>query len=133
MAAIMASVGQAVARRFQELPSLPAYRLDLLGSLVGIIVFGSLSFTGAPPFVWGLIVATMIFFLVNVNKRRTMVVAASLWLALLAIESMAPNTSWSPYYKLKLIPIRFAQGHGHVILANGISHQVILPQSALAG
>ena len=56
VAATMAAVAQGVARSFARFPALEAYRLDVLGSVAGIVSFGALSLLGAPPFVWGLVI-----------------------------------------------------------------------------
>ena len=54
-AAVMAGLGQAVARIFVGFRPLSAYRLDILGSIAGIAVFSALSFLNQPPFIWGLV------------------------------------------------------------------------------
>ncbi len=59
VAVIMAGPGEIVGSCFHHLPRLEAYRLDLIGSLMGIGAFTLLSFTGAPSVVWGAIVATL--------------------------------------------------------------------------
>ena len=50
---VMAGLGQAVARTFVRFPPLNAYRLDILGSIAGIVAFSVLSFLNQPPAVWG--------------------------------------------------------------------------------
>jgi hypothetical protein len=50
---VMAGLGQAVARTFVRFPPLNAYRLDILGSIAGIVAFSLLSFLNQPPAVWG--------------------------------------------------------------------------------
>ena len=59
VAAIMAGPGELVADCFSQLPRLDAYRSDLIGSLIGIVAFTICAFTGAPPLVWFLLVATL--------------------------------------------------------------------------
>src|SRR5215813_4177865 len=54
-AAVMAGLGQAVARVFVGFRPLSAYRLDILGSIAGIAVFSALAFLQQPPFIWGLV------------------------------------------------------------------------------
>jgi hypothetical protein len=53
---VMAGLGQAVARTFVRFPPLNAYRLDILGSIAGIVAFSVLSFLNQPPAVWGAVV-----------------------------------------------------------------------------
>ncbi|HUK77935.1 MAG TPA: spermidine synthase, partial [Thermoleophilia bacterium] len=55
--AAMALVAEGVARTFATFSPLAAYRLDILGSLLGIAAFSGLAFLHAPPVVWGAVVA----------------------------------------------------------------------------
>src|SRR6478672_144389 len=57
VAAVMLCLGEGVGRLFPGFPALTAYRLDLVGSLAGIVTFTVLSFLDAPPLGWGLIAA----------------------------------------------------------------------------
>ncbi|HYM51494.1 MAG TPA: hypothetical protein VET65_13115 [Candidatus Limnocylindrales bacterium] len=121
VAAIMAMVAQGVARAFAGFAPLEAYRLDILGSLLGIAAFTGLSFLGAPPLAWGAVVAALFALLL---VRRDLVRAAALvgLLVLLGIESAAALTSWSPYYKVSLQP---HPDGATTVLVNGIPHQTI--------
>src|SRR5207245_9684453 len=65
VAAVMALVGEGVARTFRRFSPLEAYRLDILGSLAGIITFSALAFLEAPPFVWGAVVAGALIILID--------------------------------------------------------------------
>ena len=55
--ALMASIADGVARSFLAFSPLAAYRLEIIGSLLGIIIFSALSFLHAPPILWGLIIS----------------------------------------------------------------------------
>ena len=68
VAAVLAGPGEIVGACFRQLPRLEAYRFDLLGSLAGIAAFTLLSFPGAPPLVWFVIVAVL--FVVLLGRRR---------------------------------------------------------------
>ena len=57
VAAVMATIGEGVARTFVTFRPLDAYRLDIAGSIAGIAAFSLLSFLDAKPVVWALIVA----------------------------------------------------------------------------
>ena len=63
--AAMALVAEGVARTFATFPPLAAYRLDILGSLLGIAAFSGLAFLHSPPVVWGVIVAAAFLFLLR--------------------------------------------------------------------
>ncbi len=58
-AVVMACIGEGVGRSFQLYSPLQAYRLDILGSLAGILAFSALSFLWAPPLAWGAVVAVL--------------------------------------------------------------------------
>ena len=100
VALVMAGVGQATGTAFARFAALDAYRIDLLGSLSGILLSSLLAFLEAPSIVWGVIVAAL---LIALDPRRNAVRIAAL-LALigsLAHESLLTDgVSWSPYYKL---------------------------------
>jgi SAM-dependent methyltransferase len=71
---------------------------------------------------WGAVVATAFFLLIG--RRRVLVPMAALavMLLLLGLESLVATDSWSPYYKIRLIP----HPSGAVtLLVNGIPHQTI--------
>ncbi len=122
VAAVMALVGEGVARTFRRFSPLEAYRLDILGSLAGIITFSALAFLEAPPFVWGAVVAATLFLLIDRRRALWQAPALAAMLALLGLESVVPTDSWSPYYKIRLNP----HPSGAVtLLVNGIPHQTI--------
>ena len=121
VAAVMALVGEGVARTFRRFPPLEAYRLDILGSLAGIVTFSILAFLEAPPVLWGAVVASAFFLLIGRHALGQMAALAVL-LILLGLESVVATDSWSPYYKIRLIP----HPSGAVtLLVNGIPHQTI--------
>ena len=55
VAAVMTFIAQGVARAFVKFEPLEAYKLDLIGSVLGIIGFSALAFLRAPPLAWGVI------------------------------------------------------------------------------
>lgn len=124
-AMIMATIADGVARTFASFQPLEAYRLDILGSMLGIGTFALLSFLDAPPVAWGLVVAVCI--VVLSLRRTTSIQWLQMGVALLAIvmmlwgESASANTYWSPYYK-----VWFGKNGGVTyVFVNGISHQSI--------
>ncbi len=52
VAAVFALIAEGVARNFARLEPLEAYRLDIAGSLTGIVTFALLSFAGTTPLLW---------------------------------------------------------------------------------
>jgi len=119
-AAVMACIGEGVARSFALYSPLEAYRLDILGSLAGILAFSALSFLWAPPIAWGAVV-TALFAMLHGHRRRLVQLASSgAILVVLTIESVTPGLSWSPYYKVTEIRTSPTTID---IRVNGIPHQ----------
>jgi hypothetical protein len=122
VAFVMATVAAGVARTFAEFRPLDAYRLDIIGSLAGIVAFTLLSFTGAPPVAWAAVVVAVFLALMIRGLRWWQGVAMAGLLLVLAAESVTPLASWSPYYKIQLHPL----ANGSVgLTVNGIPHQTI--------
>ena len=124
VAGVMTLIGEGVARTFRRFPPLEAYRLDILGSIGGIIAFSILSFLGAPPLAWGLLVAVALALLADRKSRIWQAPVLAIMVLVLGLESIVPTDSWSPYYKIRLIP----EASGAVeVFVNGIPHQTIEP------
>jgi hypothetical protein len=122
VAIVMASIAQGVGRVFARFEALEAYRLDILGSLGGIVAFSLLSFLSAPPVVWAVCVAIILIALNFPNIRIVEAGALFAFVAMLAAESLNPYYTWSPYYKISVFPIV----HGaRELEVNGIPHQLI--------
>jgi SAM-dependent methyltransferase len=125
VAAIMAGPGELVADCFSQLPRLVAYRSDLIGSLIGIVAFTICSFTGAPPLVWFLLVATLFVVLLPGAGRVVTITLLAATVAMFAYPLInATGVFWSPYYRVTT----FTQSDGNngtqwQIYVNGIPHQ----------
>ena len=100
--AVMAGFGQAVARIFVQFKPLRAYRLDIAGSIAGIVVFSGLSFLDLPPLAWAAIVGGGLVYLLAPGGRWWQWVLVGGFVVLLGFESFAPGEQWSPYYKLSV-------------------------------
>lgn len=125
--AAMAFVGEGVARAFAEFTPLDAYRLDLLGSVAGIVAFSALSFMHAPPLAWGSVVAVALIVLYLPRVGFLQIAGLAILLVILGIESFAAGTSWSPYYKIQVKTD--PNQHAPFVYVNGVVHQAILPTS----
>jgi hypothetical protein len=132
--AVMTCVGHGVARAFVKFDSLEAYRLDILGSLAGIVLFSALAFLEFPPMVWGLIVAGTLCALLG---KRAQLLGLAVVVVLLTMESLSPHDYWSPYYKITAKHSATADANGtptHDVLfvaANNIPHQTAFPIDTL--
>ena len=133
VAAVLMMVAEGVARAFDKFPALEAYRLDVAGSLAGIVAFSVLSFLRAPPVVWGAV--TAVVFTLLLARRAAPGDVGAVWgriiqglalvglVALLLLETLRPGLSWSPYYKITTYEQPDAQFTD--VYVNGIPHQAI--------
>jgi hypothetical protein len=124
----MAAIAEGVGRTFVRFLPLEAYRWDILGSIAGIVLFSILAFLQAPPLVWGLI-AVAIFVSVLGRPSAAQVVALGVSLVVLTLLSFAPQTRWSPYYRVQTT--RAAADGSIGIAVNGRPHQRIMPLSTM--
>jgi SAM-dependent methyltransferase len=118
----MATVAHGVATRFARFAALEAYRLDILGSIAGIVTFSALALAGLNPIAWGLVIAALFIVLFRPPGMLQWVAIASV-VAVLAIGALSADTIWSPYYRLQI-------GHKDdttFIDANGVPHQTAVP------
>ena len=124
VAAVLACIGDGVARTFQQLKNLDAYNLDLIGSLLGSAGFALLSFLNGVPLVWGIIVAVGMFIVINPRTRPMLaltVVPLAVMLGILGSESFQKDVVWTPYYKTEAKPINGdAAKYGYEARVNGI-------------
>ena len=126
VALVIAGPAEIVGRCFADLTPLTAYRWDLIGSLIGIGGFTVLSFLWAPPVVWGAIVAVAFVLLVPNLRRLVALLSGAAVVVTLLIESIAPGTSWSPYYKVTTEDIQGNRSFVRISV-NGIPHQMMAP------
>ena len=125
VAVIMAGPGELVADCFKELPRLDAYRLDLLGSLLGITAFTVCSFFGTPPLVWFGIVSVSFVVLLGAGARAvtvTLLVATAATFTYPLLHDR--GVFWSPYYQVTTFRTQ-SSSHGTQwwIYVNGVPHQ----------
>jgi len=95
--AVMAGLGQAVARIFVTFKPLRAYRLDVAGSIAGIAVFSGLSFLDMPPLAWAVIAGAGLVILLAPGGRWWQWALVGGFIVLLGVESFAPGEQWSPH------------------------------------
>ncbi|MDP9331279.1 MAG: spermidine synthase [Actinomycetota bacterium] len=126
VAAIMAAIAQGVAVRFAGFEPLEAYRLDILGSLLGIVAFAALAFVGTTPLVWGIVIGALLLFLLRDSWMLLQVVAVVALISVLTVGSFKGGVFWSPYYKIQMTQLDAgSQGPAYQIDVNGIPHQTM--------
>ena len=127
-AGVMAMLAEGLARQFILFPPLEGYRLDIGGSILGIIGFSALSFLGAAPVMWGFVVIACFLILLPPNVRFLQGVAMFGLVFMLGQESLTPGFSWSPYYRVGTLDLG---GGFYEVEVNGIPHQSIWHLDAL--
>lgn len=121
VAAVLACIGNGIAHTFRQLRNLDAYQFDLIGSLIGIVGFALLSFLGAPPLVWALIMSVVFVATTWPRQLRDGILLGFPLVTLLIIwggESREEHVLWTPYYKANYI----VGDDGVGVLVNGIPH-----------
>jgi SAM-dependent methyltransferase len=130
VAFVMTGPGLLVAQCFLEMPRLDAYRYDLIGSLLGTVLFAVMSFLSAPPIVWSVFVVAAVIALIP-TPRWLVLGSLAVFLVVMAAGTIQGDI-WSPYYKIQAIPGTATRDDGSTyntvsVLANGIPHQSIVP------
>ena len=120
---VMTLIGEAVGRQFVVFEPLEAYRLDIAGSLLGILGFSALSLFWAPPVIWAVVAGVIMLAILPQVRRPLQVVAIVGMVLMLARESTVPEFSWSPYYKVAVVELE-KDSYYHITV-NGIPHQDI--------
>ncbi len=100
------------------------YSLDLAGSLVGVVCFTVVSFSGLRP-VWWFLPALVGGFLLVLRQPRSRIlfVVASEAVLFVVARTTGPER-YSPYYAVADVP--FETSPDHNILANGSLHQIAI-------
>jgi SAM-dependent methyltransferase len=134
VAAVMTGPAVMVAECFFELPRLDAYRFDLLGSLAGTVGFAVLSYAGAGPIVWSIVIAALVLLLVRgyrIGWRVLAVVAVVVVIGTMSYGVVKKGDIWSPYYKINVLDQVATDSTGkqtpaYAVIANGVPHQAIV-------
>jgi protein-L-isoaspartate O-methyltransferase len=130
-AAVMAGLGQAMARTFVGFRALNAYRLDIVGSIAGIAAFSVLSFLDQPPATWGIIACAGLLVLLAPKIRWWQAAAVAVVVAALCVESFVPSQTWSPYNKLSVFQTT-GKNPALNVSANNIPYQAARSLAVLA-
>ena len=114
---IFVGLGQRMGKLFDRLEALQAYSLNVLGSLLGTILFSVLCFLALPPTYW-LICAGLLFF--AVDRRPVCLALAGLgilygcWAGPFITKNTFGEdyvkTVWSPYYRIDVLKVRAPNG-----------------------
>ena len=120
VAAIMMMIAYGVAQRFQKFSALEAYRLDIIGSLSGIIAYSLLAYFRVPPVGWMIVIAVLIVVLTWRPRAIDVSRPVSRIVLIAVVGTSAGLTIWSQYYRVQY----FADLRQ--INVNGIPHQAMI-------
>lgn len=122
---LMAMLANEVARQFQKFPPLQAYRLEILGSMLGILSFTLLSFSKTAPLSWGIVIILLFFLLLNKSSRLLFTLQMGFLafaLGIIALETFTPDHFWSSYYK---VAVEEFSEKRYAVNVNGLTQQII--------
>ena len=120
---VMMASAAGVARVFVTFRPLHAYRLDIIGSILGIVLFTFASILRLPPVTW--VFAVAVLFGATRGRRATPLhwMALGSAIALLGAQGLISGDIWSPYYR---VDVEARQADGRTpIFVNGSPHQSI--------
>ena len=125
----MACIAEGVARLFERFEPLDAYRLDILGSLSGIVAFSLLSFLRTGPLVWGLVIGVLFLTLSPRRPDWKRVVSVVLVTGAFGLGALSTLDTWSPYYRVTVG--RTSAQDRTEITVNNLPHQTMMPVDQL--
>jgi len=112
-------IGQKIGRLMKGLKPLFAYSMNILGSLMGVIAFGLVSFFHSPAWVWFLIVGGLYTFVVLEDKgvRFNILLLVGIVLTVGVVEK---NVIWSSYYAIN---VKQTDDKSKYVFVNQLFHQ----------
>lgn len=112
-------LGELTARKFSAFQALPAYTINVLGSLTGILIYTLISFLEWTPPVWYLLVCLSgLYYLWQITPRSRMIQFGCAVLPILLTfiwPTGSERTLWSPYYRIDINP-EYARTGDEVLL-----------------
>ena len=113
--------GQLIAGPFDELERIPAYTINIAGSLAGVATFTLASALGTPSVVW--FAAALLLLLFHAALKDVMPVLGLIIVVLGAVYyadsgGLTGDVLWSPYNQLRVLPVGANVDSGFVIDVN---------------
>ena len=105
---VMIPFGQLVAAFFDDVPRLPAYSINIGGSLVGVLAFAAVAALRMPPVVWFAVLVVLLLLLDRQIAHLGPILLIGVSLAALFLDASSNRRDqvlWSPYYKVVASPI----------------------------
>jgi len=122
---VFLALGQKMGQLLEKLEPLPAYTINIAGSLAGVLAFSVISFAGWPPLAWFALGFFLLVAFLQKNKSASVVY----FVILVAIATVPKQALWSPYYRIDLTPMRADEANpaspivGHNLNVNHDYHQ----------
>lgn len=122
-------LGRLLGDAFERVPRLPAYTINIVGSLAGILAFVGLSFLQAGPWLWLLAGLAPLLWWTTSRRERIAVTALGAICVVAAVPDYG-DTVWSPYQKLVgyELPAETggagAVGPSYLVQISGVFYQV---------
>src|SRR6266508_594945 len=124
VAALFATLAHRMALELSRRRPLPAYMLNLAGSLAGVAAFALVSWLELPPIVWfGVAAAAAAPFVVEGRRAVAAINIVLLASSLAIVYRMQSGSLWSPYYRITV----FQDRADTVVEVNHIFHQSMAP------
>lgn len=116
-------LGQLIAVLMSELESIKAYSINVVGSIVGIIVFTALSLLGqnfCNPVVWFLIISILTLWLIRAHQKWLLIGLLPCLALCFMVFWNSQNEIWSPYYNIQHLS---TSSNSRSIYVNKFFHQ----------
>jgi len=134
---IFLPIGKVMGEKMLAFHPLPAYSINILGSLAGVVVFSILSFLNTPPFFWFFIALTISISFLKKEPRTIFYCSLCITVFTLSLLFIIRDRAyWSPYYKITLQPMQCSDPStgkeetlGWLLNINNKSHMSISNQS----
>src|SRR5574341_239012 len=106
LTALFIPLGLMTANRFAVFSPLPGYTINVMGSLVGILLYTLVSFLGWPPAAWFAVAGLGALYFIP-RQQRVVVGVGAIAAAVPALLTLlwphaANRTIWSPYYRIDI-------------------------------
>ena len=130
-------LGEVVGKLMTNFRPIPAYSINIVGSIFGVVVFAFISLFNLEPIYWfGLGFLGSLFFIRNKKIFPMLPILGCIAFVLLlsvSIDSIdGQKTYWSPYYKIKVFPMETLgneQVNGFRLMTDDITFQMAIDLS----
>lgn len=102
-------LGQATARHMQKFEPLPAYTINIAGSLAGTWAYAGLAFARLPPAAWFGVGLAICVWLSRESRREAVLAAAVAFVTVTGLGALQGETYWSPYYRIDVETLKTVQ------------------------